>query len=333
MKIINKLKNNISLLWFSFFKGMESANNVMISQKTSSNSNEIVNHINGGGFFSDMLQQQETNEVVEIRDKYYRIIKEADKWDVSHLTLTEDANGELTFGNINSVKKKHKEDFIKHPPVYNPENYYLRVIQDNKQTIKESMFVAPTTITGLTDYDTTIIIERDKIIPRFMLEKYATRVIVRHNEDKAYVDLYLPAYPSQFGKIDAILIANLKNIYDTKNFRGDLLDFTTIKWYSDKAWNSDDVCLFEYKKINTKDINIFDGSYVITFECEIIHNGKDLTEKYKTEELDEKYKNNDIKGDSLNFLSAARQLQKNKDEKEVEKIDVNNLNNTTLKLT
>ena len=104
---------------------------------------------------------------------------------------------------------------MKHSNVYNPENLPLRTIQDNKQIQKKNNLVGgfnavfdPEMVpNGLTDYDTTISIERDGITPRFFLEKYAKKVVVRNNGNRAYVDLYFSIYASQFGKVDAILVS------------------------------------------------------------------------------------------------------------------------------
>ena len=60
-----------------------------------------------GGVFDDMLQQKETQRVKETRDKYYRVLREADKWDASNITIvSEDENG-VVFGNTNSVRKEN----------------------------------------------------------------------------------------------------------------------------------------------------------------------------------------------------------------------------------
>ena len=120
------------------------------------------------------------------------------------------------------------------------------------------------------------------------LKKYAKKVVVRNNGNRSYVDLYFSIYASQFGKVDAILVANLYRMFEEKNLRSDLTDFISIEWYSDKAWNSEDVCHFKYDDIKFINIDIFDGNFVLTFDCNVVEDGVDLAKKFKTEEVDGK---------------------------------------------
>ena len=121
------------------------------------------------------------------------------------------------------------------------------------------------------------------------LDKFVTKIVVRKKQDinRAFVDFYLPTSASQFGKIDAILVSNLYTMFETKNYRSDLTEFEEIEWYSDKAWNSDDMCLFKYDDINLVDKNVFDGSFVFTFDCHIVSDGESIVEKYMTEEMED----------------------------------------------
>ena len=238
MKILDKIKANLQLFWHSIFRGMAAADTVIKAPVGSDKSVEIVQQVNGGGVFSDMLQEKETQRVVEMRDKYYRVYKEADNWDASHITIISEDESGVTFGNIDSVKKKTKLDFMKHPPVCNPENLPLRTIQDNKQIQKQNNLISGYNVVfdpdllsnGLTDYETTLTIERDGITPRFFIEKYAKKMVVRENNGRAFVDLYLPSQASQFGKIDAILVSNLHQMFKERTKKSDITDIISFQW-------------------------------------------------------------------------------------------------------
>lgn len=340
MKFYNKIKRNLQLFWHSLFRGMAAADTVIKAPVGSENSSEIVQQVKTGGVFDDMLQQKETQRVKETRDKYYRILREADKWDASNITIVSEDEDGVVFGNTNSVRKKTKQDFMKHSNVYNPENLPLRTIQDNKQFQKKNnlisgfgaVFDSEMIPNGLTDYDTTISIERDGITPRFFLEKYAKKVVVRNNGNRSYVDLYFSIYASQFGKVDAILVSNLYRMFEEKNLRSDLTDFISIEWYSDKAWNSEDVCHFKYDDIKFINIDIFDGNFVLTFDCNVVEDGVDLAKKFKTEELDRKYANEEAKHEGVDIFAIQRKMERDK-EKQKNDVDLNNLDSTTLKLS
>lgn len=341
MGIGKKIKTEATLLWHSLFHGMAAADAVMTQQTGGGNGVEINQQVKGGGVLQDLLDQKETQQVVEIRDKYYRILKEADKYSVTVTgNVGEDGIDDENAMMFATAKKKTIADFMKHPPVFEEKGYTLRTIQDNKhiannngiiglnETIESNYFS-----TGLYDYQTTLTVERGEFIPRFELDKFVTRMVVKNQDgtDRAHVDFYLPTIASQFGKIDAILIANLNRMIAEKNFRSDIVDFKTIEWYSDKAWNSDDVCLFKYDDCHPVDMCVFDGSFVITFDCHIVNDGKYLPEKFKTKELDEKYASEAPKRDGIDIFTIMR--HEDKKNKVKEGIDTDNLSNTTLKLS
>lgn len=325
-KVIKYIWKKIKLTWFLLFYGMKGADNVIINQNTSDSDTGIYKVIHGSGVMNDLLEQKVTKEVEELREKHYRIIREADKFDTSGIKMTIDEDGNPVF-TTDRLHKKTKADFMKHSAVLNEENLPIKTIQDNKKFEKKRSILnydedtneldIPT---GLYDYDTTLTIERNNIIPRMYLEKFVTKMVVReqNNPNRAFVDFYLPTMASQFGKIDAILISNLYTMFETKNLRSDLIDFLSIEWYSDKAWNSPDVCLFKYDDIKPKNINVFDGSFVITFDCNIVSNGKYLAEKYMTDEMQEKYDNIAPKSDAVDIFALQRRDEKIKKEKNKE---------------
>lgn len=341
--MLKKIKRNLLIFWHSLFRGIASADTIINAPVGESDSVEISQHVKNGGVLNDLLEQKETQRVIELRDKYYRVLKEADKLDTSDIKIIgEDENGLIFSIPENGLKKKTKLNFMKHPPVYNEENLPLRTIQDNKQIQKQNNLICGYNVVfdpnllpkGDTDFETTLTIERDNFTPRFNLEKYAKKMVVRENGERALVDLYLPSLASQFGKVDAILISNLNRIWEEKNLRSDLTDFKEMWWYSDKAWGSDDVCLFKYNDIHFKGINVFDGNFVLTFDCNVVEDGTDLTQKYRTKELDEKYEMESPKTNTVDIFAASRRNKRI--EERVNKnneVDLNNMGTTTLNLS
>ena len=334
MKMLKKLNRNIGILWHSLFYGMKSADAVMQTQSSGEEGMEITQQVKPSGVFADMLEQKVTKEVEEIRDKHYRVLKEADKYTAEGMSLTEDVvinedgveETVLTFKG--GVSKKTKADFIKHPPVYETEDTQLILIQDVKQYEKNSMFVDDVP-KGLYDFDTNLEISRS-FTPRFEIEKFAKKIVIRKygREWRSFVDIYLPTEASQFGKIDAILISNLYTIFKEKNYRMDITDFDRITFITDHAWNSDDYCKYEYENPKLVDVNIFDGNFVLTFDACVIAEGEDLTAKYKTKELDEKYEKKATKKDTTNLFTAQRRAET----EEKKEIDTENIGTTTFKL-
>ena len=328
-KIFGSIIIGIKLFWYSLFYGMETANKMMTSQNGDMSDNGIHQNISTGGVMEDLLEQRVTKEVEELREKHYRIIKEADKYDPKTIVMTFDEDGNPVFSNTDHILKKTYADFMKHPPVYETDDTQLRTIQDNKTFEKETSIGNIHVPNGLYDYDTTLSVKRGNILPRIQIDKFVTKMVVRNRKisDRVFVDLYLPTSASQFGKIDAILISNLYSMFESKNYRSDLTEFDEIEWYSDKAWNSDDMCLFKYDDIKLIDIVVFDGSFVFIFDCHIISNGDSIVEKYMTEEMDEKYANLAPKSNAADLFAVKRRNDKINEEN-------NNINlkNTIIKL-
>ena len=135
-KFFNKILLSIKLLWYSLFYGMESANNLVFSQSSSDNDSVIQQTLKGGGPISDMLEQKVTKEVEELREKHYRILKEADKYDTSTIKMAFDENGDPIF-TVDRLHKKTKSDFMKHCDVLNENDLKIRTIQDNKKYEKK----------------------------------------------------------------------------------------------------------------------------------------------------------------------------------------------------
>lgn len=326
--MIKKLYYKLRLLWHSIFYGMSGAEKLINTPGTAVNSIEVMQKQMGGSVFADMLEEKQTQQVVETVDAYYRIYKEADKWDTSSIKIIGEDEDGVIFGNTARLKKKTKTDFMKHPPVFNPDDFKIRTIQDNKH-LEDKYNTNPS---QLFKYETTLKVLRDNFTPRFELDKIVKKMVVReHSKELALVDLYIPSEASQFGKIDAIIISNLHSLRNEKRYKSDLTDFLGFEWFSDKGWNTDDVCLFKYEVIDLIGINLFDGSFVLTYYCRIVEDGKDLTEKYKTKELDEKYLLEAPKSDKVDIFAYARKIERDKQKKNNE-IDLDNLSTTKIKL-
>lgn len=326
--MLKKIYYNLKLIWHGLFYGMSNAEKIINTPSAmSSDGIEIIQQKSNGGVFADMLEKKQTQQVKETVDAYYRIYKEANKFDTSSIKIIgEDENG-IIFAPITKLKKKTVADFINHIPVFNPDNAKIRTIQDNRH-LEDNYNINPA---YLFKYETILTVSRDNFTPRFEIDKLVKKMVVRECEgNMALVDLYLPSEASQFGKTDAIVISNLHSLMSEKKYKSDLTDFTEFEWVSDHAWNTEDLKLFRYKVNALIGINKYDGSIVLTYLCEIINDGQDLTEKYKTKELDEKYLLEAPKQDIIDIFTYERKL--NKEKNKLTEIDINNLNNNILKI-
>jgi hypothetical protein len=293
MKIFKRIYDKLKITWSLLFFAMKGADNVIFGHTESNGESVFERHDSAGGVFQDLLEEKVTQEVEELRDKNYRVLRESDLYDTSDIDLQMDEHGNITeFKNAKRLRKKTKYDFQQHIPVFDGDNAVI--IQDNRKFDSETE-----NHTAIYDFETLLDVTRDGITPRFEIEKFVTKIVVRNgNDDKSmFVDLYVPSEASQFGKIDAMLIANIYRMWESKDYRSDIVDFTGFEFVSYKAWGTED--LFQYRFNNPKliDIKVFDGSFVLVFDCTVGVFGKYIPEKFKTESLDKKYKEKAPKGD------------------------------------
>ena len=73
-KFANNLKIDTIALWHSLFRGMASADRLIQSPEGNKDNEDIVQTMHQGGVFNDMLEGVETQQVVEMRDKYLDVI-------------------------------------------------------------------------------------------------------------------------------------------------------------------------------------------------------------------------------------------------------------------
>ena len=66
--------------------------------------------------------------------------------------------------------------------------------------------------------------------------------------------------------------------------------------------------------------------------CNIIEDGKDLTEKYRTKELDEKYAIEAPKKDTIDIFVYKRKLERDKIKNKKTEIDLENLGTDVIKI-
>ena len=314
MNRIQKIKRNLLFLWHSLFYAMKAGDNEITQQEGNGNNSEVKHQVSADSVMNDLLNQEETEKVKELRDAYYRVLTEADKYHVDvdlHGIIGKDGElsnegGEITY----KIRKKTSADFSQHCKVDETDGLKLRVIQDNKPIQKKLDTSFVVTNNNPFDYLTLIEIERDGFKPKFEIEKIATKVVVKdYTNTDAVIELYLPTQPMDFNSLSALYQSELKKMFTDKNYKTETSDILSISFVTDKAWNSEDLCLFKYDNLKYEGISVFDGSYILRFIGRIVNDGTSLFEKYKTKELDEKYKNKAPKSDTVDISAAEREVE------------------------
>ena len=302
MEVIKKIKTDISLLWNTLFFGLKSADNLLSQKDSSANGETEINiGVEKDSVLQDFVRGEETQRVKETRDEMYRVLKESENLTVSRT----DVEG----GTSLKVRKKTAADFAIKIDVFNPEKLPIRLVQDNKFYEEGNSFSIEDLETALTKkYISIFTIERD-FIPRFKIEDYAKKLVVRNiNNKEVFLDFYTSEYASQFGKIDALFVKQIYDIKQTNNKKSDITTFDTIQFITDKATGENSLCQFEYNNIVFKEVNVFDGNFVITFKANVVVDGEYIGKKYETKELNKKLENKQ-KRDSVNAVDAETLLR------------------------
>ena len=276
---------NLRIFWHSLFVGMKSADEktMGVTKEGNITDNAIEEHISEEGLYADLLKGELTQEVMEMRDSNYRGYKGS--FDYKYI------------GNGNVMKKTNMAS--PKLDVYNPESLPVLLIQDNKlivQGVLEATGDAEKEGDEINNKNETfsLTIERD-VFPRFSIEKYIKKIVVRKNTNNVKIDLYCSSYARQFMPTDSLFITELKNILENKIKPSDTVMIDSIEFITDACFGAKDITLFKFGNLKYESINMYDGNFVITYSGVPICNGLDLTEQYRTKEMDIKYENKEMR--------------------------------------
>lgn len=300
MNIFKKLYNNLYNLWIGFFFGMKNTGDEIFTQSGVDNSvgTSINQQVSENRVSKALLKGEVTQEVEELRYRTYLIDRESKKFEY--------------FSPMKAIRyDKDDSKFVKYDDsdglkliTIQPNHVLTSNISDATEDIdfktdaKLIDKVGNVSVNmGKFDVETkrTIEIERD-FMPRFKLENYATRLVIKEldDNDNVILDFYVSKYP----------VANdMKSIYFAKAveklFNGerqnDLTDMEYVHFVTSHAYNLVDMLEYKFNHIYFREIVEYDGHYILRFKAHTLLNGIDLTEQYYSKTMDEKYKNNERK--------------------------------------
>ena len=201
---------------FYLFSGLRAADKVAFAAKDTSGNGDGANievQNEEKSVYKDLLRGEITQEVRELRHEMYYAERESHKYKY--------------VGNGVAVKKnKLFDDEVK--GLENSDGYKVQLIQNNRE---DTEGVAD----NLVEYDYrlkdqrnyTIKIERN-FIPRFRIEEFANKVVVKRIDEKhVLLDVYVTKYESQFNRRHKPFLNELEAVYmgDTQS---DIIDFDTL---------------------------------------------------------------------------------------------------------
>lgn len=297
MKFVVKLYNKIKLFWHALFWGMKGVDSLLTTnQKTQGGSAFEVSDDAGGGVFKDILEQKVTQEVQELRYTSYKVAKESKKY--------------RYVGNGKVVKKTESQLSEKHGLIDETDNLPIILIQDSAlicEDVLTSLNEVNNTNSKKVFHDYTIKIERD-CMPRFRIENYVKKLVLKQADGNYVLDLYCSKYPRQFSeKKDRAFLSELKRIKDGVARNSDMLDFQTLSFVTTNAWGVDDWFRFSFNDFELDGISEFDGNYIIRLGCQASLFMENLLDKIYSESAEKKYENKEAKENAVIDFNAYNQ--------------------------
>lgn len=279
---MNKLKRAVLSLLYALPFGMKGMNDIILTQKASSNSDDVNTHetIKQNSLKQDLLRGEVTQEVKELRYTTYRVYNESKNYKYLGDGLAKKNSKKITLDNSDDKKFSLENKIVCED-----------VLHELQRVEKE----------GEERYNVSF--EYDGIV-KFKLEQFLTHLDIDITKDYGKVSLHFSAIPNKYNIKSKPFVATLKGIYTTNNFRNEILNsLLKIGFTTYKAQGEDD--LMKYDLISPRFESIIKGNleYIVTFNCEeiIVEN---LIGKYKSDSMEEKYNNKVKKTNELDINNS-----------------------------
>lgn len=276
-KILRKVKNWCYLTWVGLFYGLKSTDKEIFTQSGIDMGGGISmdEEMHTNRISHDLLAGKETQAVKELRYRTYQVDREAKNYEYFSPYLA-------------TKREKQDSKFVQYE---NEDNLPIITIQNNVAEVKGVLETLEyvNRVNEKTEY--TIKITRGNFLPRYRIEEYTKRLVIKEYEKdtKAVLDFYVSMYPNEQDIKSKGFVNEIIRIKDG-GVRSDVIDFKTVSFVTNHAYLLDDMIEFKFKNLVYREIKIFDGHYIISFLADIVINGKDLINNYKSKTMEEKYR-------------------------------------------
>ena len=256
---------------------------------------EINQQVRDNRISKKLLRGEITQEVKELVWRTYKVDRESHEYEYFSPTL---------------AKKKGKKVMDEKAVKYeNSENMALITIQGNNkvgeklnisayasydekgnQEDKETYKKEDSVDVGEVEY--TVHITR-QYTARYRIEEFIRRVVVKQDgvveegDKKVRLDLYVSKYPNSSAYKSKGFVREVERIMQSGK-PSDVYEFETLSFVTNKAAKFYDGVKFVFGDFQYVGTVEYDGCYIIKFDAQILTE-EDLIEKYRCEELDEKY--------------------------------------------
>ena len=316
---MKKIWKYIKIAFYSFFYSMRSADKLLAT----SNKNDDLDITGVGGVeqqqeqdsvWQDLLKGEVTERVRELRHEMYYAERKSHEYEYA-------GGGNGRKNTIYSYKGKLDMS----------DGYSVKIVQANS--------VIPTCLTdaGVVVYGTNsdiysenvdniirnrpnsekeyrIKIDRVNYIPKFKIENYITKLVVKTvQDDVVMVDLYVNKYYNKLEPTSKLFHAEMERIYqgiDTNTNPGGILYFKRIHFSAKNAFGVPDLTEVSYVDFKFDNILEYDGHYVLKFFAKE-EKQKDIIDEFYNEATAKKIENNEMReGATINLADVMATSEK-----------------------
>lgn len=303
---MKRIWETIKLFWINLFVGMKTTEDATLHQSGISldNDSEVNQHVADHSVAKALLRGELTQEVKELRYRTYAVARESAHYNYFSPTLAQKKG-------VNDYK--FAEDSVLIDDIRD-----IITIQDNKRQV-ETVSDAMDRINDGYDFDDKMIFtespreyrikcNRGNDVPRFKIEYFITKIVVKQGDDKysAVLDLYVSKYPNPSDILSKPFVREIENAINNDS-RFDMFDsISSIEFDTYKAYHVDDMLHFQFGDIQVSSITEYMGSYIIRLVTNIIDGGTDKAEQFYSETMAKRYENKEEKGLTIMFDPDAQ---------------------------
>jgi hypothetical protein len=279
------------------------------SEGLSTDTNQTM-RLNQGKISDSLINGEITQEVIDLRWRTYKILKATEGitaeivgYDDDGLPITKvrQTNNKKTLKNvlIDDIDKEPLEMVIDNTEISINTN---DVLDNEKIKINSEVNLSGTTHGSISGYDYFTTHKSEKpikiireIAPNFEIETFTKQLKVRKGKGKTRIlEFYVSAYVDEYNRTSRLFLSSVKKAMKNP-FTNSMLEIKSVEFVTYKNLGVNDFLMFNYEIEKFDKIIEFNGFYIIKFKANIIINGLDIFEKYKVDELDDKYKNKEKK--------------------------------------
>lgn len=270
--------------------------------------------LNQGKISDSLINGEITQEVIDLRWRTYKILKATEGvtaeivgYDEDGLPITKvrQTNHQKSLINVklDSFDVEQLEMVIDNTEIVintydvldnekiNIDSEVTNIVNDDGEITSASYG----SISGY-DYFTTNKTEKPikitrETIPNFEIENFTKQLKIRKGKGtERRLEFYVSAYPDEYNRTSRLFISNIKKAMKN-SLSQTMLEIKEVEFITYKSLGVNDFLNFKYEIEKFDKIIEFNGFYVIKFIGNVIINGDNIFEKYKEEELENKYKN------------------------------------------